>query len=100
MNIYIDIFISIYNNISIFIYATVSNEKWKPRRFSSICLPFAHHENESLLFVRLFTKKHTEVICLQTDYTDLPIYDCALHSYGTLPARFAIIQLFVPSLLS
>jgi hypothetical protein len=49
-----------------YIYAAVlrkkSNEKQKPRRFSLICLPFAHQENRSLLFVSLLTKKQTEVI--------------------------------------
>jgi hypothetical protein len=40
-----------------------SNGKRKPRQFSLICLPFAHCANGSLLFVRLLTKKKTEVIC-------------------------------------
>jgi hypothetical protein len=44
--------------------------KWKTEAhaiFLLIRLPFAHRENGSLLFVRLFTKKQTEVIPLQTD---------------------------------
>ncbi len=43
------------------------NRKWKPMRFSFNLLPFAHCANGSLLFVRLFTQKQTEVIPLQTD---------------------------------
>ncbi len=38
-------------------YTAVSNGKWKPRRFSLIQLPFAHHTNIGLLFVCLLTKK-------------------------------------------
>jgi hypothetical protein len=41
--------------------------KRKPRRFSLFRLPFAHRVNGSLSFVRLFTKKQTEAIRLQTD---------------------------------
>ncbi len=43
--------------------------KQKPRRFSFIRLLFAHCTNRSLLFVRLLTKKQTEVIRLQTKQT-------------------------------
>jgi hypothetical protein len=70
--IYIDIYI--YN---IYIYVAVSNRKrkGKPRWLSLIHLPFARHANGSLLSVRLVTKKQTEVICLQMDKTDCPIYD-------------------------
>ncbi len=53
------------------------NGKWKPRRLSLYRLPFAHRANGSLAFVSLLMKKQTEVICLQTDLTDLtslPIY--------------------------
>jgi hypothetical protein len=50
-----------------------SNGKRKPPRFSLIRLLFAHHASGSLSFVCLLTKKQTEVIRLQTDYTDLPI---------------------------
>ncbi len=51
------------------IYALISNGngKRKSRRLSLIPLPFAHRANESLSFVRLLTKKQTEVIHLQTD---------------------------------
>ncbi len=42
-----------------------SNGKRKPRQFSLICSSFAHHAKGGLLFVRLLTKKKTEVICLQ-----------------------------------
>jgi hypothetical protein len=48
--------------------------KWKTRRFSSIRLLFAHCANGSLLFLRLFTKKQTEVIRLQMDLIDWSIY--------------------------
>ncbi len=52
-----------------YINAAVSNgkRKTKAKRFSLICLPFAHHTNGSLLFVRLFAKKQTEVIRSQTE---------------------------------
>ncbi len=43
----------------------MENGKWKPRRFFLICLSFPHHANGSLLFVRLLTKKETEVIRFQ-----------------------------------
>jgi hypothetical protein len=43
------------------------NEKRKPRLFSLNSLPFAHRANGSLSFVRLFMKKQTEVIRLQTN---------------------------------
>jgi hypothetical protein len=45
----------------------MENSKRKPRRFSLIRLPFAHHANGSWSCVRLLTKKQTEVIRLQTD---------------------------------
>jgi hypothetical protein len=35
---------------------------------------FAHRANRGLFFVRLLTKKQMEVVRLQTDKTDLPIY--------------------------
>jgi hypothetical protein len=41
--------------------------KRKPRHFSLIRLLFAHRAFGSLSFVRLFTKKQTEFIYLQTD---------------------------------
>jgi hypothetical protein len=55
--------------LSLNIYAAVSNRKrkTKAKRFSLICLPFAHRTNGSLLFVRLFAKKQTEVIRSQTE---------------------------------
>jgi hypothetical protein len=68
---YMDIYICVSMYIYIYTYAAVSNEKRKPRQFSLICLPFAHHANRSLLFVRLL-----EVIRLQTDKTNLPFYTC------------------------
>jgi hypothetical protein len=40
----------------------VSNGKRKPKRFSSIHLPFAHRANGSLSSASLLTKKQTEVI--------------------------------------
>jgi hypothetical protein len=43
------------------------NGKRKPRRFSLIRLPFCHLVNGSLSFVRLLTRKQTEVIRLQTE---------------------------------
>ncbi len=45
----------------------MENGRQKPRRFSFICLSFAHRSNRSLSFVRLFMKKQTEVIRMQTD---------------------------------
>ncbi len=45
----------------------MENEKRKPRQLSLIRLLFAHCANGSLSFVRLFTKKSTEVNRLQTD---------------------------------
>jgi hypothetical protein len=42
-----------------------SNRIWKPMRFSIVRLPFAHRASVSLSFVRLLTKKQTEVILLQ-----------------------------------
>jgi hypothetical protein len=65
--IYIYRYIYIYIQIHIYIYTSISNGKWKPRHFSLIRLPFAHCTNGSLSFVRLLTKKQTEVIRLQTD---------------------------------
>ncbi len=47
--------------------AAISTEKRKPRRFFLIYLQFAYHANRSLSFVRLLTKKQTEVIRLQMD---------------------------------
>ncbi len=66
---HLNIFIDIY----VYISTSASNEKWKPRQFSLIHLLFAHRANESSLFVCFFTKKQMEVICLQTDETDLII---------------------------
>jgi hypothetical protein len=46
--------------------------KWKtePRRFLLIRLPFAHHANGSLLFVRLLTNgKETHGSCKRTKWT-------------------------------
>jgi hypothetical protein len=48
----------------------MENRKWKPRRFSLICLLFAHRVNGSLSFVRWSTKKQMEAILLQTDLMD------------------------------
>ncbi len=56
------IYIYIYINMCISIYTVyklpsqLENGKRKPRRFSFICLPFAHRANRSLLFVCLFTR--------------------------------------------
>jgi hypothetical protein len=41
---------------------------------SLILLPFVHRAIGSLSFVCLLTNEQTEVICLQTDQTDLPIF--------------------------
>jgi hypothetical protein len=63
--------ISIYGIYKyIYIYAAISNGKQKPRQFSLTSLLFAHHANGNVLFVCLFVKEQTEVIHLQTDYTD------------------------------
>ncbi len=43
------------------------NGKQKPRQFFLIRLLFSNSANGSLSFVRLLTKKQTEVISLQTD---------------------------------
>jgi hypothetical protein len=43
------------------------NGKRKSRRFSLIRVLFAHCANRSLSFVRLLTKKQTEVMRLQID---------------------------------
>jgi hypothetical protein len=43
------------------------NKKWKLRQFSLIGLLFAYHANGNLTFDRLFMKKETEAIRLQTD---------------------------------
>jgi hypothetical protein len=49
-------------------YASVSNGKRKPRRFSLICFPFPHRANGSCLsFVHLLMKKPMEAIRLQMD---------------------------------
>jgi hypothetical protein len=48
--------------------------KTEAQAISLIRLPFAHRVNESLSFICLFTKKQTEVIRLQMDSTNLPIY--------------------------
>ncbi len=61
------------------------NGKRKPRRFSLIRLQFARRANGSLSFTRLFTKKQTEVIRLQTDYASFPIHAYNLtHLFGSL----------------
>jgi hypothetical protein len=53
----------------LYIYAAFSNGKQKTEAQAIFLNPlsFAHRANRSLLFARLFTKKQTEVICLQTD---------------------------------
>jgi hypothetical protein len=64
--IYIYIYIHIYIFISIYVHITTLYIcccfKRKPRRFSLMYLPFSHHVNGSLSFVRLVTKKQTEFI--------------------------------------
>jgi hypothetical protein len=66
----------IYINIFLYIYIYMSmpfqteNGKRNPRRFSIIRLPFARRANRCLSFSHLFTKKQTEVIHLQTGWTD------------------------------
>ncbi len=67
ISIYIYIYTYIYISISVYIFTAVSNRKWKPRRFSLIRLPFAHRATGSLSLVRLFPKKQSEVIPLQTN---------------------------------
>ncbi len=64
--IYIYTYIYIYTQ---YMYAAVSNKngKRKPSRFPLICLLFAHRANGSLSFVRLLTKKETELIRLLMD---------------------------------
>jgi hypothetical protein len=47
----------------------MQNAKPKPRQFSLILLPFAHHANGSLLFVHLLTKKKSKLICKLTKQT-------------------------------
>jgi hypothetical protein len=62
-------FSCVCNFIYIFIYMLLfqkENGKWKPRRFPLFRLPFAHRAKGHWPFVRLVTKKQTEVICLQT----------------------------------
>jgi hypothetical protein len=55
--IYID-----WNGISIHMLPfQTENGNRKPRRFSLILSPFAHHANESLLFVRFFMKKQPKL---------------------------------------
>jgi hypothetical protein len=64
------IYIHIHIHIHIPIYIMplqTEDGKWKPRCFSLIRLLFAHRTNGSLSFVRLLTKKQTEVIRLQKD---------------------------------
>ncbi len=41
--------------------------KWKTEGQAIFLNLFAHSVNGSVSFVRLFTKKQTEIICLQTD---------------------------------
>jgi glycyl-tRNA synthetase alpha subunit len=48
--------------------------KMEAKAISLIHSSFSHHANGSLSFVRLFTKKETEVLRLQTDKMDLPTY--------------------------
>ncbi len=58
------IYIYIYLYINVFCHF-----KWKmeAQAIFQIRLLFAHRADRSLSFVRLFTKKQTEVIRLQTD---------------------------------
>ncbi len=65
---------SISSVIYLYKYSAVKSRKLKSRRFSLIRLPFSHRANGSLSFVCFLTKKPMEVIRLQTDLTDLPIY--------------------------
>jgi hypothetical protein len=72
---YVYTFIYVYTSIYIlylYIYPVVPNGKRKPRQFSLIRSAFVHHANGSLTFVRLVTKKQTEVIRLQTDKQTCP----------------------------
>ncbi len=68
---HIYIYISIYKYTYTYIYIYIllfqtENGKRKPRRFVLIRCPFVHCANGSLWFFRLFMKKQTEVIRLQT----------------------------------
>ncbi len=63
-------------NISIYIYLYIKSyiyvlpfqtENGSRGDFPLLRLPFAHHANGSLSFVRLLTKKQTELFRLQTD---------------------------------
>ncbi len=65
INIYIYTYLCIY--IQIYVYTAVSYGKQMPRRFSLICLPFAHCAKRSLQFVHLLTNKQTVVIRLQAN---------------------------------
>ncbi len=53
--------------IHTYIYAAVSNGKREAQAVFLNPFTVAHRASTSLSFVRLFTKKQTEVICLQTD---------------------------------
>jgi hypothetical protein len=78
INIYIFVYLYLYLYLYVYIYTVhiymllfqTENGKRKPRQFSLIHLPFAHHANGSLSFVSLFTMKQMEDIRLQTDQTD------------------------------
>jgi hypothetical protein len=59
--------VCVCRDVCVFVYAAVSNGKWKPRRFSSIHLLFAHRTNGSLSFVHLLTKK--QALYIHTDFT-------------------------------
>ncbi len=79
MNKYTFIYLPIYLYISNYNYKymllfQMKTGKRKLRWFYLTHLPFAHPANGNLSFIRLFVKKRTEVMRLQTDYTDLPIY--------------------------
>jgi hypothetical protein len=54
------------NYMYTYIYAAISKGKRKTEAQEN-CLPFTHHANRNLSFVRLLTKKQTEVIRVQTD---------------------------------
>ncbi len=55
----------------LYIYAAVSKEKLKPRRFSLIRLLFAHHANRSChLAVCLRRNKQKSSVCKQTKQTE------------------------------
>jgi hypothetical protein len=67
--IYIYLYIYVYLSTYVYkdIYAAISNGKRKPRRFFLILLPLTYRVNGSLSFLRLFTKRQTELIRLQTN---------------------------------